>query len=42
VVTKGLSGPRSVAPEMGEQESDLAGGFAERGFKLPIPVYFLS
>jgi acid phosphatase len=26
---------------IGDQESDLAGGFAERGFKLPNPVYFL-
>jgi acid phosphatase len=26
---------------IGDQESDLAGGFAERGFQLPNPVYFL-
>jgi len=26
---------------LGDQESDLAGGFAERTFKLPNPVYFL-
>jgi predicted secreted acid phosphatase len=26
---------------MGDQESDLAGGHAERRFKLPNPVYFL-
>jgi acid phosphatase len=26
---------------IGDQESDLAGGYAERGFKLPNPVYFL-
>ncbi|HSJ76453.1 MAG TPA: HAD family acid phosphatase, partial [Gemmatimonadales bacterium] len=26
---------------MGDQESDLAGGFAERTFKLPNPVYYL-
>ena len=26
---------------MGDQQSDLEGGFAERTFKLPNPVYFL-
>lgn len=26
---------------MGDQQSDLDGGFAERTFKLPNPVYFL-
>jgi predicted secreted acid phosphatase len=26
---------------MGDQESDLTGGYAERTFKLPNPVYFL-
>jgi acid phosphatase len=26
---------------MGDQQSDLAGGYAERTFKLPNPVYFL-
>ena len=26
---------------MGDQESDLKGGYAERTFKLPNPVYFL-
>src|SRR5262245_7811320 len=26
---------------MGDQDSDLRGGYAERGFKLPNPVYFL-
>jgi len=26
---------------MGDQESDLAGGYAERTFKLPNPVYYL-
>ena len=26
---------------MGDQESDLRGGYAERTFKLPNPVYFL-
>jgi len=31
----------TIVLNMGDQESDLAGGFAERGFKLPNPVYFL-
>jgi hypothetical protein len=26
---------------MGDQESDLRGGYAEKTFKLPNPVYFL-
>jgi hypothetical protein len=26
---------------MGDQQSDLTGGYAERTFKLPNPVYFL-
>jgi acid phosphatase len=26
---------------MGDQQSDLSGGFAERTFKLPNPVYFI-
>jgi hypothetical protein len=26
---------------LGDQESDLAGGYAERTFKLPNPVYYL-
>ncbi len=26
---------------LGDQESDLRGGYAERTFKLPNPVYFL-
>ena len=26
---------------MGDQDSDLAGGYAERTFKLPNPVYYL-
>jgi acid phosphatase len=26
---------------MGDQQSDLNGGYAERTFKLPNPVYFL-
>lgn len=31
----------SVLLSMGDQRSDLDGGCAERGFKLPNPVYFL-
>ena len=31
----------TILLSMGDQESDLAGGFAERTFKLPNPVYFL-
>ena len=31
----------TVLISIGDQESDLAGGFAERTFKLPNPVYFL-
>ncbi len=31
----------SVVLSMGDQRSDLDGGCAERGFKLPNPVYFL-
>ena len=31
----------TVVLTIGDQESDLAGGFAERTFKLPNPVYFL-
>jgi hypothetical protein len=26
---------------IGDQESDLIGGYAERTFKLPNPVYYL-
>jgi hypothetical protein len=26
---------------VGDQESDVRGGYAERVFKLPNPVYFL-
>jgi predicted secreted acid phosphatase len=31
----------TVLVSIGDQESDLAGGYAERTFKLPNPVYFL-
>lgn len=31
----------TILLSMGDQESDLAGGFAERTFKLPNPVYYL-
>jgi acid phosphatase len=31
----------TVLISMGDQESDLKGGYAERTFKLPNPVYFL-
>ena len=31
----------TIVLSMGDQQSDLAGGYAERTFKLPNPVYFL-
>ena len=31
----------TIVLNMGDQDSDLAGGFAERTFKLPNPVYYL-
>ena len=31
----------SILLSMGDQASDLEGGFAERTFKLPNPVYYL-
>jgi len=31
----------TVLLSMGDQQSDLSGGYAERTFKLPNPVYFL-
>jgi acid phosphatase len=31
----------TILISIGDQESDLAGGFVERTFKLPNPVYFL-
>ena len=30
----------TIILNLGDQESDLKGGFAERAFKLPNPVYF--
>ncbi len=33
------AGGRTIIANIGDQESDLAGGFAERGFKLPNPFY---
>ena len=32
----------TVIVNMGDQESDLRGGYAEKTFKLPNPVYFLQ
>jgi predicted secreted acid phosphatase len=31
----------TIILNMGDQQSDLSGGFAEKTFKLPNPVYFL-
>jgi len=31
----------TILLSMGDQQSDLSGGYAERTFKLPNPVYFL-
>jgi len=31
----------TIILNMGDQESDLRGGYAEKTFKLPNPVYFL-
>ena len=31
----------TIVLSMGDQQSDLDGGYAERTFKLPNPVYFL-
>jgi predicted secreted acid phosphatase len=31
-----------IVANVGDQESDLAGGHADRGFKLPNPFYFIS
>lgn len=31
---------RTIIANLGDQESDLSGGFAERTFKLPNPFYF--
>ena len=32
----------TIIANIGDQESDLAGGFAERTFKLPIPFYLIK
>ncbi|MBI4625200.1 MAG: acid phosphatase [Verrucomicrobia bacterium] len=34
-----VAGGRIIIANVGDQESDLAGGFAERTFKLPNPFY---
>jgi hypothetical protein len=31
----------TIVLALGDQESDLGGGYAERTFKLPNPVYYL-
>jgi HAD superfamily, subfamily IIIB (Acid phosphatase) len=31
----------TIVLALGDQESDLSGGYAERIFKLPNPVYYL-
>ena len=31
----------TILLSLGDQESDLTGGYAERTFKLPNPVYYL-
>jgi putative acid phosphatase of HAD superfamily subfamily IIIB len=31
----------TIVLTMGDRQSDLSGGFAEKTFKLPNPVYFL-
>jgi hypothetical protein len=31
----------TIVLSLGDQDSDLEGGYAERTFKLPNPVYFL-
>ena len=31
----------TIVLTVGDQASDLAGGYAERTFKLPNPVYYL-
>ncbi len=37
-----VDGGYDVIANVGDQESDLDGGFADRGFKLPNPFYFIS
>jgi acid phosphatase len=34
-----VEGGRVIIANLGDQESDFAGGFAERDFKLPDPFY---
>ncbi|HKA80841.1 MAG TPA: HAD family acid phosphatase [Xanthobacteraceae bacterium] len=31
----------TIIANLGDQRSDLAGGFAERAYKLPNPFYFI-
>ena len=31
-----------IIANVGDQESDLAGGYADRSFKLPNPFYFIG
>ena len=31
----------TIVANVGDQDSDLAGGHAERAFKLPNPFYFI-
>ena len=37
-----VEGGFDVIANVGDQESDLDGGFADRGFKLPNPFYFIA
>jgi acid phosphatase len=37
IETKGFT----IIANIGDQESNLAGGLAERKFKVPNPVYFI-
>ena len=37
----GATGWHTIIANVGDQWSDLDGGFAERVFKLPNPVYFI-
>jgi hypothetical protein len=32
----------TIVLNMGDQESDLMGGYAQRTFKLPNPFYYIS
>ena len=34
------AGGRVIIANLGDQDSDLTGGYAERTFKLPDPFYF--